>query len=431
MSTTTLETLWKVGGVLTDATSVKLSSEDGTYGVKRTDNDAVVVADGTDMTRSATGVYEHSWEDPTTGLTYEYSIEVVYNGRTYYHVETVLGGTSTSAATGITGAAIITEAKRFIGVRSSETSLTGTSVIQRARDLLHIREKPASPTAISASDVISDARELLNDTDSDNYRNSTALLTAFVSDACQFVVAEMPSVLVEAAGTQASGTSAALIDFYQEALVHYVVSRVCEIDSSDEQNATRVAFHRQMAQAIMRSYNQVPLAVLVGFMNDGVHAVLAQYPYLASYTEMSASSYSGALPFGAEFRDALAHFIAARVLEGHKDVEAASQRHYEIAMLGMRSRRPDSLTSLIACVNAAVQDVLARRPDLLLQSDGTLDTFTELTTGTYDSQSLPVDERYREGLAHYVAARIYELGPEDEGNMSRAARHRQLYRLQT
>ena len=357
--------------------------------------------------------------------------KVVYAGNTYYFAGERAGGTAVSS-TGITGSTIITEAKRFVGVRSAETSLTGTTVIQRARDLLHIRTQPAEPTAITAADVIADARELLNDTDEGNYRNSAELLTAFITDACEFVVAEKPSVLVASDSTQGTDTeTAVLVEYYREALAHYVASRVFEIDSSDEHNAALAVFHRQTAQAMIRGHNEVPLAVLVGYLNDGVHAVLARYPYLATYTEQTAASYLAVLPFGAEFRDALAHFIAGRVLEGHPDVAAASARHYELAAFGMTNRRPDSLTTLIALVNAGVQDLLARRPSLLLLSDGTRTTFTELTSGTYASQALPVDESYREGLAHYVAARVFELGPQDEQSAALAVAHRQLYLGQT
>jgi hypothetical protein len=166
-------------------------------------------------------------------------------------------------------------------------------------------------------------------------------------------------------------------------------------------------------------------------MNDGAHAVLARYPYLAAYTEMTASDYTATLPFGAEFRDAVAHFIAGRVLEGHPDVATVSQSHYALAERGMLDHRPDSTSHLVALVNAAIQDLIARRPNILLLTDGTRTTFTELTTGTYASQTLPVDETYREGLAHYVAARVYELGPQDEKATVMAKLHRQLYLAQT
>jgi len=50
MSITLLKYDFKVNGILIDPTSVVLSDPGGTYGVKRDDTDAVVVADGTAMT---------------------------------------------------------------------------------------------------------------------------------------------------------------------------------------------------------------------------------------------------------------------------------------------------------------------------------------------------------------------------------------------
>ncbi len=74
---------WVVENVLTNATSAKLSDPTGTFGIKRNDIDAVVVADGTDMTNSSTGVYEYSFDD-TDGVSYTAYIEIVYAGSTYH-----------------------------------------------------------------------------------------------------------------------------------------------------------------------------------------------------------------------------------------------------------------------------------------------------------------------------------------------------------
>ena len=67
----------KKSNVLTDPSSIALSSSDGTYGVKRNDTGAVVVADGTAMTQSATGVYTYTFTDPADDLTYTYATEIV------------------------------------------------------------------------------------------------------------------------------------------------------------------------------------------------------------------------------------------------------------------------------------------------------------------------------------------------------------------
>ncbi|WDI44774.1 hypothetical protein [Bremerella sp. P1] len=93
----------KIGGTATDADSTPvLSSEDASYGVKRSDTDAVVVADGTAMTKTDTGTYTYSVTEPATGLTYLYSIELTYNGVTTYITGSVAGAaTATSSLTGL------------------------------------------------------------------------------------------------------------------------------------------------------------------------------------------------------------------------------------------------------------------------------------------------------------------------------------------
>ena len=69
--------------VLTNVTTAKLSDPTGTYGVKRNDTDAVVVADGTSMTAASTGVYEYSFTD-IVGIAYTAYVEIVYDGSTYH-----------------------------------------------------------------------------------------------------------------------------------------------------------------------------------------------------------------------------------------------------------------------------------------------------------------------------------------------------------
>ena len=79
---------FKIDGVLTDMTSVKLADPTGTFGVKRNDTGAVVVANDTAMTRTAAGTYQYGFNDPAPGLTYTYSLKFVYNGQTYYVADT-------------------------------------------------------------------------------------------------------------------------------------------------------------------------------------------------------------------------------------------------------------------------------------------------------------------------------------------------------
>lgn len=83
MATKTLEIKFKVDGVLTNATSALLSDPTGTFGVKRNDTNAVVVADGTAMTNAATGIYRYTFTKPADGLTYTWWAEILYAGSTY------------------------------------------------------------------------------------------------------------------------------------------------------------------------------------------------------------------------------------------------------------------------------------------------------------------------------------------------------------
>ncbi len=97
MSTRTITFTLKVGGVLTNATSAVLSDPTGTFGVKRDDTDAAIVADGTAMTHSSTGVYSYTFTEPAAGLAYTSYVEWVYGGETY-RVEKPLAALGTNYA---------------------------------------------------------------------------------------------------------------------------------------------------------------------------------------------------------------------------------------------------------------------------------------------------------------------------------------------
>lgn len=56
---------WRVGGILASASSVRLASQDGRYGIKVKSTNQVVVNYGIPVTNPITGVYEYNFEPPT------------------------------------------------------------------------------------------------------------------------------------------------------------------------------------------------------------------------------------------------------------------------------------------------------------------------------------------------------------------------------
>lgn len=99
---------WDVDGDPTDATSVVLSNEGATFGVRRSDTLATVVAAGAALAHPSTGVYTYEVTDPAPGLTYEYWVRVVYDGETY-HVQGYVTGD---------GDPLGTKTIRFVAVQS-------------------------------------------------------------------------------------------------------------------------------------------------------------------------------------------------------------------------------------------------------------------------------------------------------------------------
>jgi hypothetical protein len=73
----------RVDNVLTDPTSIVFSETNGTWGIRRVDTNAVVVANNTALTKVSTGLYNYAPTDPAANLTYEVAIKVVYDGVVY------------------------------------------------------------------------------------------------------------------------------------------------------------------------------------------------------------------------------------------------------------------------------------------------------------------------------------------------------------
>jgi len=122
MPQATITSRWEVDNVLTNVTSIVMSDPTGTFGVRRTDNSATVVADGTAMTNLATGIYNHRFTEPAQGLTYNYWEEIVYAGATYYFEKNIVGGTDVSSSKTSAVQRLLT----LCGVRASASN-TGNS----------------------------------------------------------------------------------------------------------------------------------------------------------------------------------------------------------------------------------------------------------------------------------------------------------------
>lgn len=84
MSETTLSFTARINGALVDVTSITLDDQTDDFGVRRLDTLDEVVAAGTAIPRVSLGQYSYSFTDPEPGLTYEYTVKVVYNSTTYY-----------------------------------------------------------------------------------------------------------------------------------------------------------------------------------------------------------------------------------------------------------------------------------------------------------------------------------------------------------
>jgi len=136
MATRLISKNWRVEGVLTNVTTAKLSDPTGTYGVKRNDTDAVVVADGTSMTTSATGIYEYSFTD-IVDIAYTAYVEFVYEGTTY-HFEVDIPARSTTSGMPASYSSLLERVGHYLfGIRSSYSADQTTDIEECIKDGLH------------------------------------------------------------------------------------------------------------------------------------------------------------------------------------------------------------------------------------------------------------------------------------------------------
>jgi hypothetical protein len=113
-----------------------LSDPTGTYGVKRNDTDAVVVADDTDMTRISTGVYQYSFSD-TEGIAYTGYVEIVYGGATY-HFEVDIQARYATTVMAASYSSLLERVGHFLfGIRSGFSSDQTDDIEECIQDGLH------------------------------------------------------------------------------------------------------------------------------------------------------------------------------------------------------------------------------------------------------------------------------------------------------
>ena len=93
MSQTTIRVQHIKDGVLVDATTAILTDQAAVFGIRRTDDLAVVVAAGTALTRESLGCYFHNFTDPADDLTYEFAVAFLFDGKTTRLTGNISGGT--------------------------------------------------------------------------------------------------------------------------------------------------------------------------------------------------------------------------------------------------------------------------------------------------------------------------------------------------
>lgn len=83
---------WLVDGEPENATSVELSDPTGSFGIRRSDTNEILVAAGEPLDNMGEGLYSYTLVEPVNGLTYEYWIKAVYDNETYHVEYSITGG---------------------------------------------------------------------------------------------------------------------------------------------------------------------------------------------------------------------------------------------------------------------------------------------------------------------------------------------------
>jgi len=78
--------------------------------------------------------------------------------------------------------------------------------------------------------------------------------------------------------------------------------------------------------------------------------------------------------------------------------------------------------TLMSFMDIAQRSVSSMRPDALIDTDGTLITLSDVSGGTANT-TLNLDDKWKDCMAHLVAAYAYSTDARDPGDASRATTH--------
>lgn len=97
-------------------------------------------------------------------------------------------------------------------------------------------------------------------------------------------------------------------------------------------------------------------------------------------------------------------------------------RAYDMVADSVQPRR-NPASAMAGYLNDGARDLLARRPYLRLNDDGTQKAaYVDLTANNL-TEEIPFDDWLREPLAHYIAYRVFEIDAEDEANTRQSQSH--------
>lgn len=129
----TITSQFDIGGVLTNADSALLSDPTGTFGIKRNDTGATVVADGTALTNPSTGVYQYTFT-ALDGVAYTAFFEFVYDGDTVWDELDIPASSSAGSMTCSYSSLLSRVGHELFGIRSGFTSDQETDILQCIND---------------------------------------------------------------------------------------------------------------------------------------------------------------------------------------------------------------------------------------------------------------------------------------------------------